>query len=106
MSKQPHVSVIMPVRNEGKFLKRAIDSILVAGGAIESLEVIVVDGMSDDDTRSVVAELQREDDRILLLENQRRTVPHAMNLGIRAASADVVVRVDGHAEVYPDFLKE
>jgi glycosyltransferase involved in cell wall biosynthesis len=94
----------MPVRNEGQFLKRAIESILVAGRALMSFEIIVVDGMSDDDTRSVVAELQREDHRILLLENTQRTVPHAMNIGILAASADVIVRVDGHAEVYPDFL--
>jgi glycosyltransferase involved in cell wall biosynthesis len=95
----------MPVRNEGQFLKRAIESLLVAGRAVE-FEIIVVDGMSDDDTRSVVAQLQRDDDRILLLENPRRTVPHAMNIGIRAAAADVIVRVDGHAEVYPDFLEK
>ena len=106
MSTQVQVSIIMPVRNEGPFLKRAIKSILVAGRAVESFEVIVVDGMSDDDTRSVVEELRQEDDRILLLENPSRTVPHAMNIGIRAASSDVIVRVDGHAEVYPDFLEK
>lgn len=105
MSLQPQVTVIMPVRNEAQYLRRAIESILVAGGAVGSLEIIVVDGMSDDDTRSIVTELQREDDGIVLLDNQRHTVPHAMNLGIRAASADVIVRIDGHAEVCADFLK-
>lgn len=106
MTQQPHVTVIMPVRNEGPYLRRAIESLLEAGSALESFEIIVVDGMSVDDTRSVVAELQTKDDRIVLLENFRRTVPHAMNLGIRAATGDVIVRVDGHAEVYPDFLEK
>jgi len=100
------VAVILPVRNEGQYLGRAIASILVAGSAVEAVEIIVVDGMSDDDTRSVVTELQAEDDRILLLENPRRTVPHAMNLGIGATTADIIVRVDGHAEIYPDFLEK
>lgn len=106
MSQRVAVSVIMPVRNEGQFLGRAIESILVAGSAVDSFEVIVVDGMSDDDTRDVVTRLQADDDRLVLLDNPQRTVPHAMNIGIRAAAADVIVRVDGHAEVYPDFLEK
>jgi len=106
MADPAQVSVIMPVRNEGQFIGRAIQSLLAAGEAVESFEVIVVDGMSDDDTRSVVAEVQRSEGRIVILDNPRRTVPYAMNLGIRAATADVIVRVDGHAEVYPDFLEK
>ena len=94
----------MPVRNEAPFLARAIESVITAGDLVDSFEIIVVDGMSDDGTREVVAELQRRDPRISLLDNPRRTVPHAMNLGIRAARSEVIVRVDGHAEVYPDFL--
>lgn len=96
----------MPVRNEGPFLKAAVESLLIAGSAIDSFEIIVVDGMSDDDTRAVVAELSARDARVRLVDNPQRTVPHAMNLGIRSARADVIVRVDGHAEVYPDFLEK
>lgn len=102
---EPRVSVIMPVRNEGRYIARAIESVVTAGERVASFEIIVVDGISDDDTRSVVAELQARHGRILLLDNPKLTVPHAMNLGIRAASGAVIIRVDGHAEVYPDFIE-
>ena len=105
MTLTPRISVIMPVRNEGQFLKTAVESLLVAGSAIDSFEIIIVDGMSDDDTRDVVAKLQSRDKRIKLVDNPQRTVPHAMNLGIKMSQAEVIVRVDGHAEVYPDFLE-
>lgn len=104
MTSEPHVSVIMPVRNEAQYIGRAIASIQRAGAAVRSFEIIVVDGMSDDNTRSVVTDLQGTDERIRLLDNPHRTVPHAMNIGINAAVGDVIVRVDGHAEVDPEFL--
>ena len=102
--RSPTVSVIMPVRNEGQFLGRAIASIVRSGEGVPSYEIIVVDGMSDDDTRAVVARAQADHDTIRLLDNPARTVPHALNAGIRAATGDIIVRVDGHAEVAPDFL--
>lgn len=103
-TKVPVVSVIMPVRNEGGFLGRAIDSIIRSGAGVPSYEIIVVDGMSDDDTREVVSRAQARHDNVTLLDNPARTVPLALNIGVRAAAADVVVRVDGHAEVDAAFL--
>jgi len=100
------VSVVMPVRNEAEFIAGAIRSIVRAGEGLDALEVIVVDGQSDDGTREVVEGLMAEVPGLRLVDNPERTVPYAMNRGVRAASHDVVVRVDGHAEVYPDFLEE
>src|SRR5690606_22210316 len=105
MTSPPHVTIIMPVRNEGQFIGRAIESIIEAGTGITSYDVIVVDGMSEDDTRAVVARAQATSVNISLISNPERTVPHALNLGVTAARGEVVVRVDGHAEVAPDFLK-
>ena len=106
MNIDPYVSVIMPVRNEAQYIERAIASIVRAGEPAASFEIIVVDGMSDDGTRSLVAGLSARDKRILLRDNPQRTVPHAMNLGIRSARGAVIVRIDGHAEIYPDFLEK
>jgi len=64
----------------------------------------VVDGMSDDGTREVVARLAEEDARVRLMDNPDRIVPHAMNRGIRASRGEIVIRVDGHTETPPDFL--
>ena len=101
---RPEITVIMPVRNEEEFILRAIRSVLVSGERIGSFEVIVVDGLSEDRTRELVEELRASTPSLSLLLNREMTVPDALNLGFRAARADVVVRLDGHAEVEPDFL--
>src|SRR5690606_34914683 len=89
------ISVIMPVRNEAGFIEGAIRSVVAAGEAVRSYEIIVVDGMSDDSTREVVEGLQATLANLVLLDNPKRTVPHAMNLGIKAARGEVVLRLDG-----------
>ena len=100
----PLVSVIMPVRNEGDFIERAITSVLDNDYPAEKMEVIVVDGMSDDRTRETVGRLSRQDDRVKMLDNPKRIVPAAMNIGLKAARGDLFIRIDGHAEVPRDFV--
>jgi len=102
-STNPTVSVILPVRREGRefaaTLTRVLDQDYPA-----LVEVLVVDGMSDDETREVVARFAAGDPRVKLLDNPGRIVPTAMNVGIRAASGSVIVRVDGHTRIRPDYV--
>ncbi len=100
------VSVIMPVRNEADHIGNAIASVQRAADSVPDLEleILVIDGDSSDDTVRVVEELAALDPRIVLLANPQKTVPHAMNLGIKAAAGEVVIRLDGHAEIEPDFI--
>lgn len=99
------VSVIMPVRNEADFIEQAIGSILDNDYPAGNMEILVVDGMSDDGTREIVEKLAQADSRVKLLDNPRRIVPTAMNIGVKAAGGDVFVRIDGHAKVPKDFIK-
>ncbi|HMA45165.1 MAG TPA: glycosyltransferase family 2 protein, partial [Gemmatimonadales bacterium] len=64
------------------------------------LEVLVVDGMSDDGTRTVLAEYSARNPLVRVLDNPRRITPVALNLAIRAARGEVIVRMDAHV-VYP-----
>ena len=52
--RQPLVSVVMPIRNEGAFLERTLGSVLAQDYPADRIEVIVADGMSDDGTREAV----------------------------------------------------
>ena len=97
------VSVLMPVRNEERSVAGAIRSVL--DQTLADLEILVIDGASDDGTASVVAELAREDARVRLLDNPDRTIPHALNIGLRAARGRYVARVDAHASVSVDYLE-
>jgi len=94
----------MPVRNEAGFIKRAIRSVLDNDYPLQKMEVLVVDGMSDDGTRDVVQRLSKADSRVKMLDNPRRIVPTAMNIGLGVARGDLFTRIDGHAEIPMDFI--
>jgi glycosyltransferase involved in cell wall biosynthesis len=68
------------------------------------VEVIVVDGMSDDGTRQILDNWARREPNLRILNNQQAIVPTAMNIGIRAARGEWVVRVDAHSEYPPDYF--
>jgi succinoglycan biosynthesis protein ExoA len=100
------VSVILPVRNEAAFIEGTLRAVLAQDYPREKLEVLVVDGMSEDGTREVAQRLATDDRRLQLLDNPRRIIPAALNIGIRAARGDILVRVDGHGVVPEDYVSE
>lgn len=102
----PFVSVVAPCRNEIAFIKSALQSLLACDYPADRMEILVVDGMSDDGTRRVVAEMAQRDPRIRLLDNPKIIVPCAMNIGIRQARGEYIVRVDCHARFAPDYISK
>ena len=71
----------------------------------ELLEIVVVDAMSTDRTREIVKEYcQRYPQRIKLIDNTQLITPVAMNLGIKAASNELVMISSSHAEYSPDYI--
>ncbi len=96
----------MPIRNEAAFVERAIQSILSNSYPAEKMEILVVDGMSDDGTREIVRRLSQGDNRIRMLDNTKWIVPTAMNIGLKAARGELFIRIDGHAEIPPDFISK
>ena len=107
MSELPFISVIMPVRNEAAFIETSLGAMLCQDYPHDRLEVIVVDGMSTDNTRALINELATNTDiPVRILDNPANTVPPAMNIGIRAATGDLIGRMDGHTEVQPDYLRK
>lgn len=107
MEQYPLVSVIMPVRNERAFIGRSLGAVLAQDYPAQSLEVLVVDGMSDDGTRDIVRAMADNGRgiRVQLLDNPARFVPTALNIGLRHARGEVIVRVDGHCEIAPDYVR-
>ncbi len=101
----PSVSIVIPSWNEGDFIGDCLDSIVNWEGATESiLEVFVVDGMSEDQTREIVREFERRDSRIRILDNPARFKPHALNIGVRAAKGKWIMRLDAHSVFPRDYL--
>ena len=104
-AENPSVTVIMPIRNEAAFIERSLGAVLAQDYPADLLEVLVVDGMSDDGTRDIVTQMLADRPNSSLLDNVRRIVPTAINVGLDQAEGDVIVRVDGHTIIAPDYAR-
>lgn len=94
------ITVICPIFNEEKYIAKCIESIIEQDFPKEDMEILFVDGMSRDKTREIVSEYKASYPFIHLLDNPKRIVPCAMNIGIKAAKGEIIIRLDGHA-LYP-----
>lgn len=101
----PYVSVVMPVRNESDFIERSLSAVLAQSYPSDRMEIIIADGMSSDDTREKISAIaDRTDVAITLIDNPAGTAPVALNRAIAKAKGDIVVRVDGHCEIDPEYV--
>ena len=100
------VSVICPVFNEERFIEPCIMSILEQDYPQEYIEVFFIDGNSTDKTRDIVSRYAREYSFIKILDNPKRFVPYALNMGLEVASGEVIMRLDGHCTYPTNYISE
>lgn len=98
------LSVICPIYNEEKYIAQFLDSLLRQDYAKDDLEILLVDGMSKDRTREIVAEYTAKYSFIRLIDNPEKIVPYAMNRGIDEAKGEVIMRLDAHASYQPNYF--
>jgi glycosyltransferase involved in cell wall biosynthesis len=96
----PLVSVIVPCRNERGYIIACLESIRLNDYPADRLQVLVVDGRSDDGTRELLQQYVDAWQRVRWLDNPARTAPAALNIGIQQAEGDVIMRMDAHCR-YP-----
>jgi glycosyltransferase involved in cell wall biosynthesis len=102
----PFVTIIIPCRNEKKFIESCVRSILSQQSPPGGFELIIADGMSDDGTRTILNKLAEEDSRLHVIDNPGRIVSTGLNSGIRVAQGKVIVRMDAHTEYASDYLRQ
>jgi glycosyltransferase involved in cell wall biosynthesis len=100
------ISVIIPCRNEVRFLDRCLDSILANECTGYDLDVLVIDGMSEDGTRDIVERYSRRDKRVRLLDNPGKITPCALNIGIANATGEILIRMDAHATYVNNYIEK
>ncbi|MER7982898.1 glycosyltransferase family 2 protein [Streptomyces sp. NPDC095817] len=101
--RSPAVSVIMPVLDEERHLRGAVQAILAQRYDGE-MEVVIALGPSTDRTDEIAADLVREDPRVHTVPNPTGRTPAALNAAIKASRHPVVVRVDGHGILSPNYI--
>jgi len=106
MSNLVSVSIIIPCRDEEKFISQCLDSILANDYPKENLEILVVDGMSEDKSREIVKRYAQQYPFIKLLDNPKKYTPFALNTGIRNSKGEIIIRMDAHATYIKDYISK
>ncbi len=104
--RQLKVSVLVPARNEVDQIQSCLESLLANDYPKDMMEVLVIDGMSEDGTQERVREIAQKDARLMLLNNPGRIVSGALNIGIRHAKGDIILRADAHTVFERDYVSQ
>lgn len=105
MTPYPYVTVIMPVRNEAAFITRSVSAVIAQDYPRERMEILIVDGMSTDDTRRMVKALEGRYTNLRLIDNPKGIAPTGLNIGLAEARGEIIIRVDGHCEIAKDYVR-
>ncbi len=98
------VSVVVPCRNEIRFIRAFLDSVLQQDVMGLHVEVLIADGMSDDGTRQVLTEYGRKYPGFRVIDNLGKIVSTGLNAAIREARGEIIVRMDAHTEYAPNYI--
>ncbi|MHB8088432.1 MAG: glycosyltransferase family 2 protein [Anaerolineaceae bacterium] len=103
----PEVSIVIPCLNEEKTILGLLDAIIFQTFPHTKMEVIISDGLSEDQTRNKIAEFQSKhpDLFIKVVDNPARRIPTGLNQAIRAARAPIITRLDAHTMPAADYVE-
>jgi glycosyltransferase involved in cell wall biosynthesis len=97
------IDIIVGVKNEEEHIERCIKSLQKQ--TIQDINIVVVDGLSDDKTPEIVRELMTLDPRIVLLSNDKEKISSGRNIGLDFSKSEYVAYLDGHTYVQEDWLR-
>ncbi|BCD60566.1 MULTISPECIES: glycosyltransferase family 2 protein [unclassified Nitratiruptor] len=100
------ISVIIPIFNEEKYIAKCLDSIIEQEYPKEKMEVLLIDGGSSDKTIDIIKQYQEKYPFFRLLHNSKKIVPTAMNIGIKNAKGEYIIRLDAHSSYPKDYLRK
>ena len=98
---EPSISIILPVRNESRFITNTLSQIISQDYPPDRFDIWVIDGMSTDDTVMQVREFSQQHSEwaISILQNEKMLSSSARNIGIRESSGTFIMFIDGHVHI-------
>lgn len=100
------VTVVIPVYNEEKFIDPLFQSLKNQDYEKTKLEIIVVDGASSDQTLEKLEVYKKDFANLKIAHNNKKIVPISMNIGIKEAQGEYIVRLDAHSEYANDYISK
>ncbi len=106
MTMQPRVTIAMPAFNEEHYIEACIASVQAQDYPADLIEILVADGRSTDKTREILARHSEADPRIKMIDNPAKLQAAGLGLLVKAATGDIIVRMDVHCEYAPDYVRK
>lgn len=98
------VAIVIPTLNEERFISRCLDSIIKQTFKFEKMDVMIIDGGSNDKTKDIVAKYQKSHQNIRFIENKKKIQSVAFNIGLKKSTAPYIIRLDAHAEYDSKYI--
>lgn len=102
----PFVTAVIPCRNEEKFIARTLSSIISNDYPKDKLEILLVDGQSQDKTIEIAKKYAGGNDLFKIIENPRKITPAAMNIGIQNSKGEIIIKMDAHTVYEKDYISK
>jgi len=105
----PIASAIVPVKDEEQNVGECLRQLLEQTYPRDRLEILIVDGMSRDGTRELVRTIMASEDgpsRVRLLDNPKVQRAAGLNVGIRQAKGDILLRLDARTRISRDYVSK
>lgn len=100
----PQISIIIPVYNAEKYIKKCIDSILEQ--TLRNIEIILVNDGSTDKSEEICRAYEQKDNRIKVISQDNKGVSAARNCGISIAKGDFITFVDSDDTIEKDMCRQ
>jgi len=100
------ISIIIPTHNEENFIENCLKSIISNNYTKNELEIIVIDGNSEDKTQEIVKKYIAKYSFIKLINNPKKITPISLNMGIKKSKGDIIIRFDAHAKYEKYYIKK
>lgn len=100
------VSVVIPCRNEERTIRQCVETLAHSYGAGTdyNLELLVIDGLSSDNTREIVTQAQCDGLPVRIIDNKLKITPVALNLGIQNATGEYVMIASAHSAFDQNYI--
>lgn len=104
INQPPSISIIIPTLDEERFIVNCIDSLISGDYPSSKIEILIIDGGSKDNTKTVVEQAKVGDAKLRVIDNPKKIVPAALNIGIREAKHEIIMWAGAHAKYNRDYV--
>lgn len=99
------VSIVIPCRNEEKHILKCLENIEKSDYPLKNIEVLVSDGLSSDNTISLINNYAATSElTINILNNIQQTTPQAFNLGIKHSNGEIIIIVGARHLISTNYI--